>query len=45
MLRTKKHATAELNAPPLEAFAGCFQKLLKQFNKYVQVCEDYFEYK
>jgi hypothetical protein len=41
----KKNVTAELNAVPLEAFADCFQKLFKRFNKCIQDGEDYFEYK
>jgi hypothetical protein len=38
-----KIVTAELNAVPLEAFADCFQKLFKLFNKCIQVGGDYFE--
>jgi hypothetical protein len=38
-----KILTAELNAVPLEAFAGYFKKLLKLFNKYIRVGGDYFE--
>jgi hypothetical protein len=36
---------AELKAVPLEAFAGCFQKLFEGCNKCIQVRGDYFEYK
>jgi hypothetical protein len=41
----KKIVTAELNAVPLEAFAGCFWKLFERCNKCIQVGGDYFEYK
>jgi hypothetical protein len=41
----KINMTAELGAVLLEAFADCFQKLFKRLNKYIQVGEDYFEYK
>jgi hypothetical protein len=39
----KKNVKAEMNAVPLEAFADCFQKLIKLFNKCIQVGRDYFE--
>jgi hypothetical protein len=39
----KKNLTAEMNAVPLEAFADCFQKLLKRFNKSIQVGPIYFD--
>jgi hypothetical protein len=39
----KKNLTAELNVVPLEAFADCFQKIFKRFNKCIQVHGDYFE--
>jgi hypothetical protein len=32
----KKNVTAELNTVPLEAFADCFEKLFKPFNRYIQ---------
>jgi hypothetical protein len=41
----KKNVKAERNAVPLEAFAGCFQKLFERCNKCTQVGGDYFEYK
>jgi hypothetical protein len=41
----EKIMTAELNAVPLEAFVGCFRKLLKRFNKCVQAGEDDFQQK
>jgi hypothetical protein len=41
----KKNVTAELNAVPLEACAGCFQKHFERCNKCFQVGGDYSEYK
>jgi hypothetical protein len=41
----KRNVTAELNVVPFEAFADSFQKLLKRFNKYIQVDGDYVEQK
>jgi hypothetical protein len=41
----KENMTTRLNAVPLEAFADCFQKHFKRFNKCIQVDGDYFEYK
>jgi histone-lysine N-methyltransferase SETMAR len=39
----KKNVTPELNALPLEAFAGYFQKLFEPCHKCIQVGGDYFE--
>jgi hypothetical protein len=39
----KKNVTDELNVVPLEAFAGCFQKLFERCNKCIQVGGDYFK--
>jgi hypothetical protein len=38
----KKNVKVEINAVPSEAFADCFQKLPKRFNKYFQVDGDYY---
>jgi hypothetical protein len=41
----KKNVMAELNTVPLEAFDNCFQELLKQCKKCIQVGRDCFENK